>query len=160
SATQSAVDRSWVEPMRRVHARFTGRRGTFAQFGDSITVSMAYWAPLPHHRKHMSPEDERAYQVVHSYMLSECWDRWKGPEYGSDGSRTVRWAEANVSHWLEKLNPEVALIMFGTNDLGDVPLAEYETKTRAVVRRCLDQGTVVILSTIPLRSGQLDRCRA
>ena len=153
-------DRAWIEPMLRVHARFTGRRGTFAQFGDSITVSMAYWAPLRHRPRGMSPEAQRAFELVTGTMLPECWDRWKGPEYGSDGARTMRWALANVDHWLEKLNPEVALIMFGSNDLGQVPLAEYEASTRAVVRRCLDHGTVVILSTIPPRSGQLERCRA
>jgi lysophospholipase L1-like esterase len=157
--TPTGADRSWVELMRRVHARFTGCRGTFAQFGDSITVSLAYWAPLRHERKHPSPEAERAYALVDEYMQPDCWDRWKGPEYGSDGSKTIRWAEAHVGAWLEKLNPEVALIMFGTNDLGEVPLEEYEARTRAVVRRCLDNGTVVILSTIPPRSGQLDRCR-
>ena len=73
--------------MRRVHARFTGRRGTLAQFGDSITVSMAYWAPLRHRPGRMSPEAERAFELVHGTMLPECWDRWKGPQYGSDGSR-------------------------------------------------------------------------
>ncbi len=47
-------------------------------------------------------------------------------------------------------------MMFGTNDLGQVPLDEYERKTRKVVGRCLANGTVVILSTIPPRSGQAD----
>src|SRR5262249_57998002 len=75
------LDRSWLEPMRRVHARFTGRRGTFAQFGDSITVSMAYWAPLRHRPRRMSPQAERALDLVRATMLPECWDRWKGPEY-------------------------------------------------------------------------------
>jgi hypothetical protein len=36
----------WVEPMRKIHARFHGKSGTFAAFGDSITVSLAFWAPL------------------------------------------------------------------------------------------------------------------
>jgi len=49
--------------------------------------------------------------------------------------------------------------MFGTNDLSQVPLAEYESKTRDVVQRCLDNGTVVILSTIPPRSGMLQTSR-
>ena len=35
----------------------------------------------------------------------------------------------------------------------------FEDKTRAVVRRCLDNGTIVILSTIPPRSGLLDKSR-
>jgi hypothetical protein len=43
--------------------------------------------------------------------------------------------------------------MFGTNDLNDLGLEEYKKKTREVVRKCLDNGTVVLLSTIPPRSG-------
>ena len=57
--------------------------------------------------------------------------------------------------WLDRLNPEVALIMFGTNDLGGVGLEEYESKTREAVQKCLDHGTVVILSTIPPRHGHV-----
>lgn len=33
---------TWVEPMKKVHARFTGAKGTFACFGDSITVTQAF----------------------------------------------------------------------------------------------------------------------
>jgi lysophospholipase L1-like esterase len=154
-----AAPAPWVEPMKKVHARFTGQKGTFATFGDSITVTMAYWAPLRHSHKNLSPEADAAYQLVSRYMKPECWDRWKGAAFGSEGGMTIRWADANVEKWLKKLNPEVALIMFGTNDLGSVPLAEYEEKTRAVVRKCLDNGTVVILSTIPPRSGLLEKSR-
>src|SRR5262245_22438732 len=48
-------DRSWVEAMKQVHARFKGTPGTFAHFGDSITVTMAFWAPLRGEPKGMSP---------------------------------------------------------------------------------------------------------
>ena len=66
---------------------------------------------------------------------------------------TIRWADENIDKWLTDLNPEIALIMFGTNDLNSVPLNEYTRKTEDVVRKCLDNGTVVILSTIPPRRG-------
>jgi lysophospholipase L1-like esterase len=72
---------------------------------------------------------------------------------------TIRWAHENVETWLKKLNPETVLIMFGTNDLNAVPLEEYEKKTREVVQRCLDHGSVVILTTIPPRSGMLEKSR-
>jgi lysophospholipase L1-like esterase len=49
--------------------------------------------------------------------------------------------------------------MFGTNDLGGVPPDEYDRKYREVVRKCLDNGTVVLLSTIPPRSGKLEQSR-
>jgi lysophospholipase L1-like esterase len=72
---------------------------------------------------------------------------------------TVRWADDNVAAWLKKLNPETAVILFGTNDLHSVPLAEYEKKLGAVVQKCLDNGTVVILTTIPPRSGMLAKSK-
>ena len=36
----------WVEPMKTVHAGFHGNAGYVAQFGDSITYSMAFWTPI------------------------------------------------------------------------------------------------------------------
>jgi lysophospholipase L1-like esterase len=149
----------WVGPMKAVHAKFKGERGTLAQFGDSITVTMAYWAPLAQGPKDMPAEMAKAHDLVKQHMKPECWNKWKGAGFGNTGSMTIRWAHENVDRWLKKLNPEVALIMFGTNDLGQVPLKEYEQKTREVVQRCLDNGTVVILSTIPPRAGRLEQAR-
>ena len=150
---------SWVEPMRKVHARFSGVAGTFAQFGDSITVTMAFWAPLAGNPKNMSAGMQRALQTVKSYQKPECWRGWKGPEFGNNGSMTIRWAHDNVEKWLNKLNPETVLVMFGSNDVGQMDVGEYEAKTRAVVARCLTNGTVVILSTMPPRSGRMEQCR-
>jgi hypothetical protein len=143
----------WSGPMRQVHARFRGQRGTFAQFGDSITVTQAFWSPLQNEARNAPPAIHQALARVRAYQRPECWRNWKGPEYGSEGGKTIRWAHDHVDEWLRKLNPEVALIMFGSNDLHSLELDEYRTKLRAVVRRCLENGTVVILSTIPPRHG-------
>jgi lysophospholipase L1-like esterase len=51
------------------------------------------------------------------------------------------------------MNPEAAILMFGSNDLRDVDVTAYERSLERVVRRCLDNGTVVIVSTIPPRAG-------
>ncbi len=139
----------WVDAMAKVRARFTGRKGTFAHFGDSITVTLAFWTPLLYERKNAPQEMDRAYQLVRGYLQKECWRDWKGPQFGNEGGMTIRWAHENIDAWLQRLNPEVALIMFGTNDLNSVPLEEYKEKTREVIQKCLDNGTVVILSTIP-----------
>lgn len=152
-------DRTWVEPMKQVRARFSGEKGTLACFGDSITITMAFWSPLKGTRKNLGPDAEAAFKRVEAYLKPECWNKWKGPEYGNNGSMTIRWAHENAGKWLAKLNPEVALIMFGTNDLHSVPLEEYEQKTREVVRKCLDNGTVVILTGIPPRHGMLEKSR-
>jgi lysophospholipase L1-like esterase len=154
-ATRSDEE-SWIEAMRKTHARFRGTTGTLAQFGDSITVSMAYWASLSGEPKGLSREGTAARDRVKGYMQAACWREWKGSDYGSEGRMTIRWADENVAKWLKQLNPETAVIMFGTNDLGQVPLEEYDRKTREVVDRCLANGTVVILSTIPPRSGQVE----
>jgi lysophospholipase L1-like esterase len=145
--------RDWRTEIVRVHAQFRGRPGTFAQFGDSITESLAFWAPLKNARRNASTRMERAYRIVSDRLRPECWREWKGPEFGNQGGRTVEWADENVGAWLERLNPEVAVVMFGTNDLRDLDVDGYRSKLRSVVRKCLDHGTVVILSTIPPRHG-------
>jgi len=149
----------WVEPMKKVHEKFTGTRGTFAQFGDSITVTMAFWAPVENAPKNMSPEAAKSHELVRGYMKPECWRNWKGPDFGSNGSMTIRWAQENVDKWLKKHNPEVVLIMFGTNDVMQLDAKEYEQKTREVVQKCLGNGTVVILTTIPPRHGQEEKSK-
>jgi lysophospholipase L1-like esterase len=149
-------DTAWVASMKAVHEKFKGERGTFAQFGDSITVSRAFWFGLQYAPKNLSPEATRALALVKDYMLEECWD-WKGPEFGSQGQMTIRWAHQNVDKWLQDLNPEVALMMFGTNDLSSLDLPEYETKIREVVQKCLANGTILILSTIPPKHGQAEK---
>src|SRR5262245_23471587 len=154
-----AADPDWLEPMKKVHAKFSGTRGTFAQFGDSITVTMAFWAPLAYDPKGLDESTAKALQRVKAYQQADCWNKWKGPDHGSEGGMTIRWAHDNIDKWLKKLNPEVVLIMFGTNDLGPLDEKEYTDKTRDVVKHCLDNGSVVILSTIPPRSGLLDKSR-
>jgi len=159
SARAAAADEAWVEPMKKVHARFKGEKGTFAHFGDSITVSMAFWASF-WSRKKMDDATQAAYDLVDGYMKKACWREWKGPKYGNTGMMTIRWAHQNSGTWLKDLNPEAALIMFGTNDLGPLKVDEYEAKTRQVVRTCLANGTVVILSTIPPKHGCDEKCKA
>lgn len=147
---------AWVKPMRDVHAKFTGKPGTLALFGDSITVSQAFWTPINHERRKISPEGRAAFELVNGYMRKECWAEWRGPDKGNDGGRTILWARENVDNWLKALNPDAAVIMFGTNDLGGVSLVDYEQATRQVVQKCLDNGTVPLLTTPPPRSGRFE----
>jgi lysophospholipase L1-like esterase len=145
--------------MKKVHAHFKGERGTFAHFGDSITVSDAFWARLRMGGENMSPETAQDYGLVRSYMNPDCWDKWKGELYGNDGGTTSAWARDNVATWLRRLNPEVALIMFGTNDFGGMDATTYGKNLREVVERCLDNGTVVILTTAPPRNGHFEESK-
>jgi hypothetical protein len=49
--------------------------------------------------------------------------------------------------------PAVALIMFGTNDVGFMGEAAYHANMDAIVRRTLAQGIIPVVSTIPNRIG-------
>ena len=148
---------AWVEPMRKVHARFNGTPGTFAQFGDSITYSGAFWSPFAAKPKNMSPAAAEAYQLVKTHLKPECLSQ-KGPSFGNQGSTTIRWAQDNVSDWLANLNPEVAVIMFGSNDVAKMEAKEYEEAVREVVAACLTNGTIVLLTTAPLQTSRMGKC--
>jgi len=93
----AVADDAWAPAMKAVHEKFKGKPGTFAHFGDSITVSRAFWSGLRHARNNASPEMNRAFELVSEYMLEDCWD-WKGPEYGNEGRMTIRWARQNVDN--------------------------------------------------------------
>jgi lysophospholipase L1-like esterase len=149
----------WVAEMKKVHANFKGEKGTFAHFGDSITVTLAFWTGLFWSRNNMDAQMKNAYEIVKPYMAEKCWKDWKGPEFGNQGSMTIQWASENVDAWLKKLNPETVLLMFGTNDVRQVPLEEYVQKTREVIQKCLNNGTIVILSTIPPKHGDDEKVK-
>lgn len=139
--------------METVHARFKGERGSFAQFGDSITVSDQFWSWMRDRPAKMDAETALAYSLVNNYQNPVCWDKWKGPDFGNESATTLDWALQNIDGWLQRLNPETIVIMFGTNDLGRSSAADYEQKYRQVIQRCLDNGSVVIVTTIPPKSG-------
>jgi lysophospholipase L1-like esterase len=151
-------DAACVKPLQAVHDRFTGTPGTLALFGDSITVSLAFWAPLGGgDSAGMPPEMAAAHERVKEHLQPQCWSQWRGAEYGNAGGMTIRWAHENVDAWLKKLNPETAVILFGSNDLGQLAVEEFEEKTGEVVERCLANGTIVLLTTPPPRSGLAEK---
>ena len=75
-----AAEAAWAEPMKQVHARFNGTPGTLGLFGDSITVSLAFWAPLAAAAsKEMPPEMAAAHTaLVKAHQKPECWAEYAG----------------------------------------------------------------------------------
>lgn len=156
---RAAEPPSWVEPMKTVHAKFTGSPGTLAFFGDSISLSAAFWAPLEYAPRNLAGDLGANLKTVREYLKEDCWKKWRGGDYGNESGKTIVWAGDNIDKWLKKLNPEVVVLMFGTNDLGPVSAKEYDAKTRIIVEKCLKNGTIVIVTTIPPRSGQLEKAK-
>jgi len=159
-AASVAAGQDWVEPMKKVHARFTGQAGTVAQFGDSITITMAFFNPLQADVKNLPKDLVGAHQWLRGYVQPRCWAAWKDPAFGNNGGTTSAWGKAGIGQWLKKLNPEVALVMWGTNDTYAGPRPpEYTDNMRAIIQACLDNGTVPILYTIPPVGNQTGNAR-
>ena len=146
----------WLEPMREVHSRFTGQPGTLAHFGDSITFSLAIRAAWRTSLKACPPPWPTTC-VRSSNTCSGVLERVAGTEIRRSKTEIIRWADENLDSWLKKLNSEVAVILFGSNDLMEFDQAEHQRPLRDVVARCLANGTVVILTTIPPRHGMVDK---
>jgi hypothetical protein len=148
--------KDWVKPMREVHARFKGAAGTLLQVGDSITFTKAYWWPLGQKPKNITPEVEAKYDLVRSYLKFEAFNQ-KGPEFGNKGSMTVKWARENISTWINNRNPEVAVIMFGSNDATQLSVEAYTQTTRELLEALLANGTIPIITTPPPRADHMGR---
>jgi lysophospholipase L1-like esterase len=147
----------WVEPMRQVHKRFRGTPGTLAQYGDSITVTMAFLAPHAYAEriepKNCPAEVRKQLDLIQSYANRKLWIQWKGGEYGNTGMMMSDWLLRNVDQWQKKLQPEAAVILFGTNDIGRIMPPEYTENMAAALRRMMADGTVPMLTTVPPKSG-------
>jgi hypothetical protein len=150
---------TWLESMKQVHEKFSGKPGTLMLLGDSITVTKAFWAPLSYAPKNIPEPLAKNLRTVKSHMIDDCWSKWSGPDYGNESGKTTRWGEENIDRWLKKLNPECTVMMLGTNDLHQIDAKEYDTRTRAIIEKCLKNGTVVILTTIPPHGRFEKKCK-
>lgn len=146
-----------VEAMTAVHAGFRGSAGRVAQFGDSITYSMAFWSP-------MSWDDPQRFLTRDDGLpKTPAKGRWrdviqgardKGPKFGNYSGWRVGNLLKSIDAVLARDKPEAAIIMIGTNDVsGNRVPADYRAGLETVVEKCLRARCVPILNTIPPRRG-------
>jgi lysophospholipase L1-like esterase len=149
-----------ITAMQKLHAGFKGQRGYVAQFGDSITYSLAFWAPIGWDEPQQyialddglpkTPEKVRWRDFVKG-------TRDKGPDHANYSGWTVGQLPGAVDAALKRDQPEVAIVMIGTNDIagGRVP-ATYGDNLTQVVQKCLAAHCIPILNTIPPRRDRDD----
>ena len=159
-----AADPYWVDPMKAVHANFHGTRGTIARFGDSITYSGAFFKPLQYPFTNATTEEQAALDWLKAYLVPSCWT-WQddavaysnGCYSGTMSSWPLQVEQGppanNITFWLNKLKPELAVIMWGTNDLGPMDVTTYTNNMRQVLQACKNYGTIPLLTAIPPRRG-------
>ncbi len=145
------------------------RADVFAKVGDSITVSILSLNPLG---VGLYDLGEYGYLqgVIDFYAKAETRD---GNNSFTDVSLAARigWTTYGVLDPRESdpsiclsgeppllceyrvTAPSVALIMFGTNDVGVIPAEDYRVNLRRIVRLTEGHGIIPILSTIPPRDG-------
>ena len=164
SPTTAPSDPAWVQPMRRVRAAHPqtaapAADGVYvAQFGDSITYTMAFWTPLngAAPEKHLPDEDGLPARPPGDKRWSDLLRgfRDKGREQGNYSGWRVGDVLKAVPGVLAAKKPAIALVMVGTNDItgGRVP-PTYAAELEKIVDLCTKAGCVPILSTIPPRKG-------
>jgi lysophospholipase L1-like esterase len=145
--------------MKAVNAGFDGNPGYVAQFGDSITYSMAFWTPVGW----MEPD---SFLTEDDGLPKRPEKRWrdtlkgfraKGGEHGNYSKWTVRDLLKTVPTVLEREKPELVIVMIGTNDTRpDGPPEDYGENLRKLMRLIMDAHCVPILNTIPPKRNQAD----
>ncbi len=147
-----------VAAMQKVHRGFSGKPGYVAQYGDSITYSMAFWSAM----SWSSPEE---YLTAEDGLPKKpAGSRWrdtlrgardKGAKFGNYSGWRVGNVNKAIDAALQRDKPEIAILMIGTNDIsgGKVP-AGYAAGLQEVIDKCTRSNCIVVLNTIPPRRGR------
>lgn len=150
----------WYGPMKEVNAGFEGNPGYVAQFGDSITYSMAFWTPVGW----MEPDSFLKGDDGFPKRPDRRWrDTLKGfRAKGGNHGNYSGWRVGNVLGVIDKVlkreQPEAAIIMIGTNDMKADN--KYKEGLEQLVQKCIAAHCIPILNTIPPRRGRDETCKA
>lgn len=120
---------NYAEHLRQVKVRRPGvRHDVFLFAGDSITAASRYT------------------QILGSWLARGL------PVRQGVGTVTAEYGAANIAHYVKSAQPEFAVIMYGTNDVGrGVSVSESMRNLSAILDVCLESGAIPILATIPPR---------
>jgi lysophospholipase L1-like esterase len=149
----SAFAQYWAGPMHAVHAQFTGTPKTYALWGDSITVSGAF--NIAGYPSNVGPEAAPAVSWVNT-KESMAGRRAQSSTEAGWALQPYNATQRNIDFWLSTDKPEMAVIMWGTNDARHgVSTATYQANLTEIVRTCKANGTIPIL-TAPLPQHAVD----
>jgi lysophospholipase L1-like esterase len=157
AAARAAEAPYWLDAMKKVNDKFDGNPGYVAQFGDSITHSMAFWScmswvePAP-----FLPDDGLPKDPPRRWRDTLKGFRAKEPVHGNYSGWRVGNLLAAVPAVLARENPEAAMIMIGTNDTGpEGPPPDYGPNLEKLLNMVMDAHCIPILNTIPPKRGSM-----
>lgn len=145
SCAGTLAGEGWIEAMKAVHAKGIAQKGSVSQIGDSITYSKAFLAGLAWE---MPQGDE--WKPLLGRLDRKLLNERKGPEHCNYSGWTAADGLSKIKGVLAAEKPEIAVIMYGTNDVNKgVKAPDYEKNMAAIIDACLEAGCVPLLSTIP-----------
>lgn len=154
-----AAEEAWVAEAKKTHAAFKGTKGAFAIFGDSISDTKAYMAPLMYGTPTYGDDKQKvAFETLKGYANMKLFNQ-KGAKFGNLSRMRVGWANKNMDNWLKQMNPEACIFMFGTNDVKGTSPENFDKELRACMDKLKANGTVCILSSIPPFHGKDDKVK-
>ncbi len=171
-ADEKPLPQAWeyAAAMKKVIAKSKGRPGVVIHVGDSITYANPYgqWARSGEGR---SDDDRAALKWMHTGADDDTDGWYLARNDHPDGGRSntacsgLRADELlaggrnkmpPLAKLLEMYQPQVVVLMIGTNDAADGRMvANYQADVDKAVEKILAAGAVCILSTIPPYPGKM-----
>lgn len=156
-------DWDYVAPMKEVARKFNGTQGVVIHIGDSITYANPYgqWA---RYGKGQTDSDKAVLKWMHAGEKNNL-DGWHLASVDRPGGRSdtavggiridefLKGGKSGIpplKDLVTKYNPQLIVLMLGTNDLSaNRPVEKYKADMEQAVKLILQNGTVLILSTLP-----------
>jgi hypothetical protein len=169
-AALGPIDIAKKTQLRRIWqiGQMLGRRPTvFARVGDSITASGSFLSDIGDRREVLGAHPELA--AIIRYYRATVVDRVGGRVHNAFNRKSLaakagwtgmdilgrRGAAPVVPSPLQQeyaaVQPSVALIMFGTNDLDQTGVDYFATNLESVITQTIQAGIIPIVSTVPDR---------
>jgi GDSL-like Lipase/Acylhydrolase family len=175
----SPIAHTWpesiVEHVRQIFSRgqiLGNRSNVFSKIGDSISVSRNFLAPFGLGDYNLGEYEELQavidyYSVANAYQgnsftnislaATEGWAAWGVLNPTLADTTQCKLGESPLLCEYRLVRPSVALIMYGTNDVGYRSEADYYADLTEIVSMSIENGVVPIISTFPNRPDQADR---
>jgi lysophospholipase L1-like esterase len=156
----------WPAAMAAAARKYEGEPGKVVPIGDSITYAnpAGQWA---RYGKERSLEEIE----ICKWMQSDKNDKTNGWWLAADDQPFRRsWTavsgqtaeqclaggvrgSAALDAILKEHNPQIAIILLGTNDVGQrVPVEKYLRSMESIYEKCLAHGTIPVVTTVPPRN--------
>jgi hypothetical protein len=148
------------------------RRNVFSKVGDSITANPFFLAPVTDGAYRLGDHQSLHRPIAYfDGTARDGLDSFSNTSlaaavgWSTDAPLNPRFADPVLCQPGEVplvceyrlVKPAVALIMYGTNDVGFFDAESYEGNLARIVRTSIEMGVIPVLSTIPVRLGYEER---